>query len=128
MHVEFVLLVLSLLFFVSIFADKIGYRYGVPALLLFLVVGMFFGSKGMGSLFGTDGIQIENGTAQAMSTLAMCIILFNGGLETKISDIKSVLAPGITLATLGVLITCVVTGVIIYYIFGWLNAVTTVSI
>lgn len=128
MHVEFVLLVLSLLFFVSIFADKIGYRYGVPALLLFLVVGMFFGSKGMWSLFGTDGIQIENGTAQAMSTLAMCIILFNGGMETKISDIKSVLAPGITLATLGVLITCVVTGVIIYYIFGWLNAVTTVSI
>ena len=44
MQVEFILLILSLLFFVSIFADKIGYKYGVPALLLFLAVGMFIGS------------------------------------------------------------------------------------
>ena len=49
MQVEFALLILSLLFFLSIFADKIGYRYGVPALLLFLAVGMFFGSHSMGS-------------------------------------------------------------------------------
>ena len=45
MHVEFILLILSLLFFISIFADKIGYKYGVPALLLFLVVGVIFGSN-----------------------------------------------------------------------------------
>ena len=128
MQVEFVLLILSLLFFVSIFADKIGYKYGVPALLLFLAVGMFFGSHGMTSLIGMSGVNIEIGTAQALSTLAMCIILFTGGLETKLSDIKSVLAPGITLATLGVLLTCVITGVIIYFIFGWTNAVSTVSI
>jgi len=128
MQVEFVLLILSLLFFVSIFADKIGYKYGVPALLLFLAVGMFFGSHGMTSLIGMSGVNIEIGTAQALSTLAMCIILFTGGLETKLSDIKSVLAPGITLATLGVLLTCVITGVLIYFIFGWINAVASVSI
>ena len=58
----------------------------------------------------------------------MCIILFTGGLETKLNDIRSVLLPGITLATLGVLLTCAITGVIIYYIFSWLNAVVTVSI
>ncbi|MBO7459209.1 MAG: potassium/proton antiporter [Paludibacteraceae bacterium] len=128
MHVELVLLILSLLFFVSIFADKIGYKYGVPALLLFLAVGMLFGSHGVAALFGGNSIEIETGTAQAISTLAMCIILFTGGMETRISDIKSVLAPGVTLATLGVLITCAITGIIIYYIFGWLHAVTTVSI
>jgi cell volume regulation protein A len=128
MQVELVLLVLSLLFFVSIFADKIGYKYGVPALLLFLAVGMFFGSHGMSSLLGTKGIEIETGNAQAISTLAMCIILFTGGMETRLSDIKSVLAPGVTLATLGVLITCVVTGLIIYVIFGWISAVYSVSI
>ncbi len=128
MHVEFILLILSLLFFVSIFADKIGYKYGVPALLLFLAVGMFFGSHGMTSLFGMSGVKINVEFAEAMSTLAMCIILFTGGMETKLSDIKSVLAPGVTLATLGVLLTCVITGVLIYYIFGWINAVTTVSI
>ena len=128
MQVEFVLLILSLLFFVSIFADKIGYKYGVPALLLFLAVGMFFGSHGMTSLIGMNDVTIEIGPAQALSTLAMCIILFTGGMETKLSDIKSVLAPGITLATLGVLLTCIITGVLIYFIFGWINAVASVSI
>lgn len=128
MQVEFVLLILSLLFFVSIFADKIGYRYGVPALLLFLAVGMFFGSSGMTTLFGMSDITIDTGVAQALSTLAMCIILFTGGMETKLSDIKSVLAPGVTLATLGVMFTCAITGVLIYYIFGWINAVASVSI
>ena len=128
MHVEFLLLILSLLFFVSISADKIGFKFGVPALLLFLVVGMCFGSHTMTSLLGLSSIEIKTNTAQALSTIAMCIILFTGGLETRLSDIKSVLAPGITLATLGVMLTCAITGVIIYYIFGWLNAVASVSI
>ena len=128
MHVELVLLILSLLFFISIFADKIGYKYGVPALLLFLAVGMLFGSHGVTSLFGSEGFTIDTGPAQAISTLAMCIILFNGGMETRLSDIKSVMVPGITLATLGVMLTCAITGVIIYFIFGWLSAVKTVSI
>ena len=128
MQVEFILLILSLLFFVSIIADKIGYKFGVPALLLFLVVGMIFGSDGIGALFGGAGIQIRTDNAEALSTVAMCIILFTGGMDTKLSDVKSVLGPGITLATLGVLLTCVITGVIIYYLFGWLNAVATISI
>lgn len=128
MYVELVLLILSLLFFISIFADKIGYKYGVPALLLFLIVGMAFGPHGMGALLGEKGVEIHIGVAQGISTLAMCIILFTGGLETRLSDIKSVLAPGITLATLGVLLTCAITGVLIYFIFGWINAVATVSI
>ena len=128
MHVEFILLLLSLLFFISIFADKIGYKYGVPALLLFLVVGVIFGSSTTASVLGTNSLEIDTDTAQALSTVAMCIILFTGGLETKLNDIRSVLLPGITLATLGVLLTCAITGVIIYYIFSWLNALVTVSI
>ena len=55
MSVEFVLLVLSLLFFASIFTDKIGYKFGVPALLLFLVVGILFGPYGIGAWL-TNGI------------------------------------------------------------------------
>ena len=128
MQVELWLLILSLLFFVSIFADKIGYKYGVPALLLFLAVGMLFGSKSIGTLLGTGGEEIDIDTAQGLSTIAMCIILFTGGMETKLSDIKSVLAPGITLATVGVLLTCIITGVIIYFLFGWIHAVASVSI
>lgn len=128
MQVEFILLILSLLFFVSIFADKIGYRFGVPALLLFLIVGMLFGSARLASFIGMGSIAIDTDVAQALSTMAMCIILFTGGMETKFNEIKSVIAPGITLATVGVILTCVITGVIIYYFFSWINAVYTMSI
>ena len=127
MQVELMLLILSVLFFVSIVADKIGYKFGVPALLLFLAVGMIFGSGGLGAIV-VEGEPIDINHAQAIGTVAMCIILFSGGLDTKLSDIKSVLVPGITLATIGVLITALITGVIIYYLFGWLNAVAAVSL
>ncbi len=130
MQVEFVLLVLSLLFFASIFTDKIGFKYGVPALLLFLAVGMLFGPEGIPAWLGTTDIvyKISTGSAQAIGTVALCVILFSGGMDTKISEIQPVLAPGVTLATVGVLLTCGITGVLIYHIFGWLNAVASVSV
>ena len=110
MQIELFLLVLSTLFFASILAGKAGSRFGVPALLLFLAVGMLFGSDGLGIHF--DNIKV----AQIIGTVALSAILFSGGLDTKISDIKPVLGPGITLATLGVLITAVATGVILYFL------------
>jgi cell volume regulation protein A len=130
MSVEFVLLTLSLLFFASIFTDKIGYRFGVPALLLFLAVGMLFGPNGIGSWIGSDGIgyMLNVSSAQAIGTVALCVILFSGGLDTKITDIQPVFAPGLTLATIGVLLTCAITGVLIWLIFGWLHAIASVSI
>ena len=130
MQVEFVLLVLSLLFFVSILTDKIGYRLGVPALLLFLAVGMLFGPDGIGKWIGTDGIgyMVNIGTAQALGTVALSIILFSGGMDTKITEIRPVIWQGVTLATLGVLLTMLVTGVIVYLVFGWLHSVGTLSL
>lgn len=130
MQVEFVLLVLSLLFFVSILTDKIGYRLGVPALLLFLTVGMLFGPDGIGKWIGTDGIgyMVNIGTAQALGTVALSIILFSGGMDTKITEIRPVIWQGVTLATLGVLLTMLITGLIIYLVFGWLHSVGTLSL
>lgn len=130
MQVEFVLLILSLLFFASIFTDKIGYKFGVPALLLFLAVGMLFGPDGIGKIFGESGVgyMLSISSAQAIGTVALCIILFSGGMDTKLSEVRPVMIPGLTLATVGVLLTALITGVIIYYIFGWLNAVASVSI
>ena len=110
MQIEFVLLVLSTLFFASILAGKAGSRFGVPALLLFLGVGMLFGSDGLGVHF--DNIQV----AQMVGTVALSAILFSGGLDTKIADIKPVLGPGVTLATLGVLVTAVATGATLYFL------------
>ena len=110
MQIELFLLVLSTLFFASILAGKAGSRFGVPALLLFLAVGMLFGSDGLGIHF--DNIKV----AQIIGTVALSAILFSGGLDTKVSDIKPVLGPGTTLATLGVLVTAVATGVILYFL------------
>ena len=130
MQVELILLVLSMLFFASIFTDKIGYKFGVPALLLFLAVGMLFGPDGIGRLINDNGVgyMLNVGSAQAIGTIALCIILFSGGLDTKLSDIRPVMAPGLTLATIGVLLTMVITGVIIYFVFGWMQSVASVSI
>lgn len=130
MQVELILLVLSLLFFASIFTDKIGYKFGVPALLLFLAVGMVFGPDGVGKLFNENGMgyMLDIDIAQGIGTIALCIILFSGGMDTKLSEIRPVIAPGLTLATIGVLLTALITGVITYFIFGWLNAIASVSI
>lgn len=111
-QIEIVLLVLSILFFLSILAGKASSKFGVPALLLFLGVGMLCGSDGLGIQF--ENLQIANN----IGTIALCIILFSGGLDTKISDIKPILAQGIILATFGVFLTAIITGVIIWWILG----------
>ncbi len=131
MQVELILLILSLLFFASIFTDRIGNRFGVPALLLFLTVGMVFGPDGLGSWISEDGVgyisRISLESMQAISTIALCVILFSGGMDTRISDIRPVVAPGVTLATIGVLLTALISGVLIYLIFGWINALASVG-
>lgn len=112
MAVETVLLGISFLFFLSILASKAGYKFGVPLLLLFLGVGMVCGSDGLGISFSSLPL------AQGVGTVALCVILFSGGLDTKISDIRPVLAPGLVLATLGVVLTAFLTGLLIHLLFN----------
>lgn len=112
MQLELILLLISILFFVSIIADKAGYRFGVPSLLLFLSVGMLFGSDGFGIVF--NNIQM----AQAVGTIALCVILFSGGMDTNINEIKPVLIQGIILSTVGVLLTALFTGISVWWILG----------
>lgn len=108
--IEFFLLFLGILFLVSLFATKAGYRFGIPVLLLFLTVGMLFGTDGF-------GFEFENyKTAQAVGTIALCIILFSGGLDTKFQEIRPIIWQGGILATVGVLLTALITGTFIYYV------------
>lgn len=107
---ENVLLIGSVLLFLSIIAGKAGYKFGVPVLLLFLAVGMVFGSDGFGIVFNSPYI------AQFIGIVSLSVILFSGGLDTKISEIRPVLGPGLTLASVGVLLTALFTGTIIYFI------------
>ena len=112
MSLEFFLLGMSVLFFLSILAGKAGYKFGVPALLLFLSVGMIFGSDGVGIRF--ENIQ----AAQTIGTIALCIILFSGGMDTKYEEIRPVMTQGIILATVGVFLTAIFTGLIVWWVLG----------
>ena len=107
-----ILLIGAILLFFSIIAGKAGFRFGVPVLLLFLGVGMLFGSDGL-------GIQFNNPHgAQFIGMIALSIILFSGGMDTKYTEIKPVLGQGVILATLGVALTTAITGFFIYWITG----------
>lgn len=112
---EPILLVGSVLMLAGIMAGKVGTRFGVPALLLFLITGMLFGSSGLGIQYN------DAGHTQFVGMVALTVILFFGGLETKFAEIRPILGPGITLSTLGVLLTTVCFGGFLYGLdqLGW---------
>lgn len=117
-----ILLIGAILLFFSIIAGKAGFRFGVPALLLFLIVGMFFGSDGIGIQFN------DPHGAQFIGMMALSIILFSGGMDTKYKEIKPILGQGVILATAGVVITAAITGFFIYWISGWVADFTTLTL
>ena len=107
---ENILLIGAVLIFCSILISKTGYRFGIPTLLLFLLVGMVFGSDGL-------GLQSNSASdAQFIGMMALSIILFTGGMDTKLQDIRPVLTQGILLSTVGVLMTTLLTGSFIYFL------------
>ncbi len=102
---EAILLVISLLFLLSVIASKISSRFGVPALLLFAIIGMLAGSDGPG------GIYFDYPWAtQFLGITALALILFSAGFETNFSLVRPVLWQGISLATVGVAVSAVVVG------------------
>ena len=118
---ENILFVGSILLFISILVGKAGFRFGFPALLLFLGVGMLFGSDGV-------GIQFHNPhTAQFIGVIALSIILFSGGMDTSTKEIKPVLGQGVVLATAGVMVTALVTGYFIYWLTNLDNSFVCLS-
>jgi cell volume regulation protein A len=115
---EHLLLGLSSLLLLSVFASKASGRLGVPALLLFLFIGMLAGSEGPGGI-GFDYPRL----AQSLGVVALSLILFSGGLDTRWHTIRPVLAQGLALATLGV---CLTAGLIAWFAavvlkFSWLE-------
>ncbi len=112
-HAEGYLLAAGVLLLVSLLVSRLGGRLGIPGLLLFLGVGMLAGSDGL-------GIEFENYRfAQALGTLALCFILFQGGLTTNWEHTRPVVLRGLSLATLGVLVTAGVMAAFAHFGLGW---------
>jgi cell volume regulation protein A len=135
-HIEIWLLVSGILLALGVLSSKLSERIGVPALLMFLLLGMLAGSEGLGGIY-FDSPEI----AQTIGTLALVVILFAGGLDTSWSAIKPVLVPGMILATFGVLITAGVLACFVWLILadydtfqiglsgiGWMEALLLAAI
>ncbi|KHJ52481.1 potassium/proton antiporter [Halomonas sp. NyZ770] len=109
--VDKLILLAAILLLVGILSSKLSARIGLPVLVLFLVIGMLAGESGIG------GIAFDNPLgAHTLGTLALAIILFDGGLQTPTSSIKAVWKPASLLATVGVLVTAMLTGAAAAYI------------
>lgn len=119
---ETFLIIGSIVIFVGILLGKVGARFGVPALLLFLLTGMLFGVDGI-------GIQFSNMRGvQSIGIVALSIILFSGGMGTKLSQIRPVIGEGIALSTIGVLLTTLFTGLLIFCVTHYLFPSLTFSL
>jgi cell volume regulation protein A len=112
--VEQILIGIAIILLLSVFASKASEKYGIPALLLFLFLGMLAGSEGPGGIHFDDPW-----LAQALGVTALVFILFSGGLDTRWSDVRPVSARGLLLSTVGVVITAGVIGLVAYHLLGF---------
>jgi potassium/hydrogen antiporter len=109
--VDRLLLIGAVLLLLGIASSKFSARIGLPVLVLFLGVGMLAGSEGLG------GIEFENyALAHGVGTAALAIILFDGGLRTSLGSIRLAWKPALLLATAGVLVTALITGLAAHWI------------
>ena len=108
---ENILLIGSFLLGISILVGKTSFRLGVPTLILFVIVGMLAGSEGFGGInFDSPSI------ARFVGIVALNVILFSGGLETRWESIKPVIWHGLTLSTVGVFLTAISVGIFVWAI------------
>lgn len=117
--VSIAILLGSLLVLAGILSSLIALRFGAPLLLVFLLVGMLAGEGGPGGLKFDDV-----GAAYLVGSIALALILFDGGLRTRLAAFRNVLAPSVMLATLGVLVTTLLTAPVAKFVLGigWLQA------
>lgn len=113
MSIDHALFVISTLLVLSVVASKSSGRLGVPALLIFLAIGMLAGSEGPGKIrFQSPFL------AQSLGVVALIYIIFAGGLDTEWRSIRFVIAEGVLLSTLGVIATALVTGLFASLVIG----------
>jgi cell volume regulation protein A len=108
-----IITIVGLLFVFSIVAGGLSPRLGVPTLVIFLCIGMLAGEDGPLGIIYND-VQ----SAHLVSTLALAVILFDGGLRTDLASFRSGLRPALLLSTIGVVLTAGLTGLAAIYLLG----------
>ncbi len=109
--VDQLILVAGILLLIGIVSSKFSARLGLPVLVLFLAVGMLAGEDGIGRIDFDNFV-----VAHAIGTIALAVILFDGGLQTRVPALRAVWKPAALLATFGVLVTAIVTGTTAWYV------------
>lgn len=111
---EQTLLIVGIVLLLCITSSKLLYKVGVPTLLIFLVLGMLFGSDGIVGIHFSD-----YGLAERICSLGLLFIMFYGGFGVNWKIARPVAAPAIVMSTLGVLITAALTGLFCYLLLGF---------
>jgi cell volume regulation protein A len=117
--VSILILLGAVLLLAGILSSLVALRFGAPLLLVFLIVGMVAGESGPG------GVKFDDvRAAYLVGSVALALILFDGGLRTRFATFRSVLAPSLLLATVGVLITAAITAPVARLLLGmsWTEA------
>src|SRR5215217_5746040 len=115
----------AVLVLAGILSSLVALRFGAPLLFIFLVLGMLAGEAGPGGL-KFDDVQ----TAYLVGSVALALILFDGGLRTRWQSIRTVLAPAGLLATVGVLLTAALTAPVAHLVLGtgWIESLLIGSV
>ncbi|MDP2566422.1 potassium/proton antiporter [Pseudoalteromonas marina] len=112
-EIDKIIFVSAILILLGIASSKLSAKFGLPVLVLFIIVGMLAGEEGFGGITFNNAI-----VAHGFGTIALAIILFDGGLQTPMQSIKRVWKPSAGLATIGVLVTAAITGIVAMYALG----------
>ena len=109
---NYIILAIGALLLVSVYASLLSARVGMPLLLVFLGLGMLMGEQGPGGV-KYDDVQ----SAHLIGSLALAVILFDGGMRTEVTTFRVGLRPAMLLSTLGVLLSSLVTGWAAMWVF-----------
>ncbi len=112
--IDVIFIVFSTLVILSILTIKLSNRFGIPSLVLFLAIGMLAGSDGLG------GITFDNPSlVRSLGITALVLILFSGGLDTEWSAVRPIVWQGLSLSTIGVLVTALLIGMFVAWVQGF---------
>src|SRR5271154_5011607 len=104
----------AILVMAGILSSLLALRFGAPLLLVFLLIGILAGESGPGGI-AFDDVH----TTYLVGSVALALILFDGGLRTRLATFRSVIAPSLVLATIGVLLTAALTAPAARYLLGF---------